>query len=161
MVTRPRACEPRSQPRSNPCRRLLPRVLWGLLLASACRAQGRNETSASSAVPPPSGNGAVAEPEIEVATLELQNPSAFTREASPLYLSYYDLGLEPSALQGRSLQLRASDETLSVQSIDHDGDGAKDGLFALVDLAAAATRSFRVTSSAGPAPASPPPQAAA
>ncbi|HWO10053.1 MAG TPA: glycoside hydrolase family 88 protein [Polyangiaceae bacterium] len=129
---------------------------WGVaLLLSACRAQTRDDAPASPASsPPPPG-------EVEVATLELQNPSAFARRQSPLYLAYYDLGLEPSALDGRTLQLRASDETIFVQSIDHDGDGAKDGIFALVDLAPTATRSFRIVATGGPAPESPPGQAAA
>ena len=96
-----------------------------------------------------------------MATLELQNPSTFARHQSPVYLGYYDLGLEPSALDGRTLQLRASDLTLPLQSVDYDGDGLEDGVFALVDLPAAAARSFRVLSVGGAPPPPPPAQAVA
>lgn len=158
MLTRPRTREPRSRyrrARRGPALLVLP---WGLvLLLSACRASTRNDAAASptsSPARPPPGD-------VEVATLELHNPSAFARRQSPLYLAYYDLGLEPSALDGRALQLRTSDETLFGQSIDHDGDGAKDGIFALVDLAATATRSFRIVATEGGAPPSAPALAAA
>src|SRR5688572_24913577 len=129
---------------------------WGAaLLLSACRAQTTDDLPPSVAPPPPPPG------ELEVATLELQNPSAFARSQSPVYLAYYDLGLERSALEGRSLLLRASDQTIPVQPIDQDGDGTKDGIFALVDLAPAATRSFRVVAVSGAATESPPAQAAA
>jgi len=126
-----------------------------VLLLCACRPLTRDDVSAS---PTPSPQPPS---ELEVATLELGNPSAFARPQNPLYLAYYDLGLEPSALAGRTLLLRAGDESIPVQSIDHDGDGAKDGIFALVDLAPAATRSFRVVATAGPTPEAPPARAAA
>jgi unsaturated rhamnogalacturonyl hydrolase len=130
-------------------------MLWvAALVLSGCRAQNANDAPASTASSPPPG-------ELEVATLELRNPSAFDRSRSPVYLSYYDLGLQPGALEGRTLQLRASDLTIPVQSIDQDGDGTKDGIFALVDLAASGTRSFRIIAVSGPAPQGPPAQAAA
>ena len=96
---------------------------WGVaLLLSACRAQPREDISASAASPSASLGTADVGAELEVATLELDNPSAFARPESPLYLAYHDLGLDPSALDGRTLQLRASDEALVAQSIDRDGD---------------------------------------
>jgi unsaturated rhamnogalacturonyl hydrolase len=124
------------------------------LLLSACRAQTSDVPPASTAPSPPPG-------ELEVATLELHNPSAFARSQSPVYLGYYDLGVEQSALDGRTLQLRASDLTIPVQSIDQDGDGTKDGIFALVDLPAAATRSLRIIAVRGVAPETPAAQAVA
>jgi unsaturated rhamnogalacturonyl hydrolase len=128
---------------------------WGAgLLLMACRAQSDLPPAAAAAAPS-------APSEREVATLELHNPSAFARSQSPLYLGYDDLGLAPSALDGRTLQLRAGDLTIPVQAIDQDGDGTKDGIFALVDLAAAATRSLRITTVRGAAPERPPAQAAA
>jgi unsaturated rhamnogalacturonyl hydrolase len=129
--------------------------LGGAGLLSACHVQPTDVPSLSTA-PLAASPG-----ELLVATLELRNPSAFARNQSPVYLGYYDLGLEPSALEGRALQLRAGDVTLPVQSIDRDGDGTKDGIFALVDLPASATRSFRVVAVSGAAPASPPLQTAA
>jgi unsaturated rhamnogalacturonyl hydrolase len=130
-------------------------LLWGAgLLLSACRAQTTNDTASTSPLPSPPS-------ELELATLELHNPSAFARSQSPVYLGYYDLGVQPSALEGRTLQLRANDLSLPVQPIDQDGDGTKDGIFALVDLGAAATRSFRVVAVGGASPQNPPAQAAA
>jgi unsaturated rhamnogalacturonyl hydrolase len=77
----------------------------------------------------------------EVAKLELANPSSFERERSPLYLSYYDLGL---ASPPARLQLESNAEALPLDAVDRDGDGAKDGVFALVDLGPAQTRAFRI-----------------
>jgi unsaturated rhamnogalacturonyl hydrolase len=128
---------------------------WGTgLLLGACRASTTDVLPASALMPPPPS-------ELEVATLELGNPSAFARGQSPVYLGYYDLGLEPSALEGRTLLLRTSERSIPVQSIDRDADGTKDGIFALVDLPAAATRSFRVLAVSGAAPDSLPAQTAA
>ena len=134
-----------------------------ILLLSACRAPTRDDGSASPASSPSRSStaGADSEAQIEVATLELQNPSTFARRQSPLYLAYYELGLEPRALDGRTLQLHASDESIFVQPIDRDGDGTEDGIFALVDLPPAATRSFRIIAATGPALPSPAPLAAA
>ena len=153
-----------SKRRGAPTSRLrtgeLPRPGWpcavALLALGACRAQPTDTPAPLSAAPSSASPG-----ELEVATLELSNPSAFARSQSPLYLSYYDLGVEPSTLQGRALQLRASERTLPVQAIDRDGDGAKDGIFALVDLAPAATRSLRIVAASSAAVASPPARAAA
>jgi unsaturated rhamnogalacturonyl hydrolase len=130
--------------------------VWGAaLLLSACCAQP--------APVPPVGAPSLpaAAGELELATLELSNPSTFARSQSPIYLGYYDLGVEPGALDGRTLLLREGDSRTSVQSIDRDGDGAKDGIFALVDLAATATRSFRIVALSGAALVSPPVRAAA
>jgi unsaturated rhamnogalacturonyl hydrolase len=99
--------------------------------------------------------------EAEVATLELSNPSSFPREKSPLYLSYRDLGVAQPPTGSSRLELRSVVEgggiegsvvegtgntALPLQSIDRDGDGEKDGVFALLDFAAEETRSFRITS---------------
>ncbi len=132
-------------------------LLWSAACCwlSSCRAQPSDA---------PAQGAALAEhatSEVEVATLELSNPSAFPRSQSPLYLSHYDLGLAPGALAGRTLLLREGDASLPVQTIDHDGDGTKDGIFALVELPAAATRSFRIVAATGAAPQQPPAQAAA
>jgi unsaturated rhamnogalacturonyl hydrolase len=135
--------------------RLTERLRWlwlssvGLLFC-ACHSQpmGAAPMSAAPEPAPPS--------EVEVATLELRNPSAFARTQSPVYLSYRDLGIDPSRLGGKTLQLRARDVTLPLQIIDQDGDGAKDGVFALLELAATETRSFRVLGVSGAAPQAPP-----
>lgn len=79
-----------------------------------------------------------------IATLELGNPSSFRREKSPLYLSYRDLGLAEPPPAERPLELRGEHATIPMQSLDRDADGAKDGAFALVDIGAAETASYRV-----------------
>jgi unsaturated rhamnogalacturonyl hydrolase len=86
----------------------------------------------------------------EVATLELSNPSAFRREKSPVYLSYRDLGIAQPPGASR-LELRSGDTALPLEPIDRDGDGEKDGVFALLDFASEESRSFRITSTTAPA----------
>jgi unsaturated rhamnogalacturonyl hydrolase len=81
---------------------------------------------------------------IDVATVEINNPSDFPRTQSPLYFSYYDLGITPGDLSGKRLALSSADAQIPSQLIDHDGDGSKDGIFALLDMAAAQTRTVRI-----------------
>src|SRR5688572_7700978 len=107
--------------------------------------------------------------EADVATLELSNPSGFRREKSPVYLSYRDLGIAKPPAGSSRLELRGADElrnadelrsangprsshtALPLQSIDRDGDGEKDGVFALLDFGPEETRSFRIRSTNAPA----------
>jgi hypothetical protein len=90
-----------------------------------------------------------------IATLELSNPSSFRRNQSPVYLSYRDLGLAQAPAGESHLELRAGRAAIPLQSIDRDGDGAKDGVLALVDFAAEETRKFQVALTRGPAQAPP------
>jgi unsaturated rhamnogalacturonyl hydrolase len=92
-----------------------------------------------------------------VATAELRNPSTFARAQSLVYFSHYDLGLEHGAPAGTHLELRTADAAIPLQLIDQDGDGAKDGVAALVDFGATETRSFRIVAASGAAPLEVPP----
>ncbi len=74
-----------------------------------------------------------------VADVEISNPSQYARESSPLYLSYYDLGMQASDPRAEQLSVRANRMVIPSQSIDEDGDGAKDGILALVNLGPAET----------------------
>lgn len=83
-----------------------------------------------------------------VAELELSNPSSFERQKEPLYLSYYDLGLTLNDTRTPLLAVLRNDSLVPSQAVDSDGDGRKDGLLALVDLAPSASASLRVVSDA-------------
>lgn len=75
-----------------------------------------------------------------VAELELRNPSRFTRENEPIYLDYYDLGLNADDARVRHLAARTNAAVLPTQHVDRDGDGNDDALLVLVTLAATETR---------------------
>ncbi len=92
---------------------------------------------------------------LELATLELQNPSPFPRARSPLYASFYDLGLSAAELSTKTLAVTRDDSAVPSQLIDRDGDGEKDGLFALVDIGAAETQTLRIVTIDGPGPVVP------
>jgi unsaturated rhamnogalacturonyl hydrolase len=85
---------------------------------------------------------------VPIAQLEISNPSAFPRRDTALYLSYYDLGLERAMVETQQLAVKAADAVLPSQAVDADGDGAKDGLVALVDLDAAETKTLTLTADA-------------
>ena len=69
-----------------------------------------------------------------IAEMEISNPSEFAREASPIYVSYYDLGLLPDDSRIAQLTARIGRSVVPSQSIDEDGDGIKDGVLTLVNL---------------------------
>lgn len=79
-----------------------------------------------------------------IAELELKNPSSFPRHQTPVYLSYYDLGLPDTDPRVKMLALVEGGNTVRSHAIDHDGNGHHDGLLALVDLEPAATKVFTV-----------------
>ena len=78
-----------------------------------------------------------------IATLELANPSNFSRLDEAVYLTYYELGLErdfsaPLAVWNQS-------EQVPVQAIDRDADGANDGILFTVDVAVDEILKLRIT----------------
>jgi unsaturated rhamnogalacturonyl hydrolase len=83
-----------------------------------------------------------------VAELDFANPSTFERRKQPLYLSYYELGLAPEDARSPALAVLRDESLVPSQAIDTDGDGRKDGLLALIDLAAAESAKLRVVSDA-------------
>ena len=78
-----------------------------------------------------------------VATLRIDNPSAFARNQQAIVLPFADLGL---ALQpGENLRVNALDgQTLPSQLIDRDGDGQKDSLFLAPDFSAGASQELLI-----------------
>jgi rhamnogalacturonyl hydrolase YesR len=90
--------------------------------------------------------GSVQPSEVEVATVELDNPSSFGRSQSPVYFSYYDLGIGEDALPAKRFELRAASTSIPLQTVDRDGDGVKDGVFGLVDFAPAEKKKLRIVS---------------
>jgi unsaturated rhamnogalacturonyl hydrolase len=97
----------------------------------------------------------------EIATVELGNPSSFGRSLSPVYFSAHDLGIGADALQGQHFELRAASTSIPLQLVDQDGDGAKDGVFGLVDFAPTETKKLRIVSLEGSGPAGLPARARA
>jgi rhamnogalacturonyl hydrolase YesR len=78
-----------------------------------------------------------------VATLRIDNPSAFARNQQAIVLPFADLGL---ALQpGENLRVNALDgQTLPSQLIDRDGDGQEDSLFLAPDFSAGASQELLI-----------------
>jgi rhamnogalacturonyl hydrolase YesR len=74
-----------------------------------------------------------------IATLEVANPSAFSRPDTLVRLSLHQLGVS-----GGPLQVWEDDAARPTQLLDDDGDGRPDRLAFLADLGAAATHSYRV-----------------
>ncbi|MFC6981092.1 DUF4861 family protein [Microbulbifer taiwanensis] len=68
-----------------------------------------------------------------LARLELSNPSDFPRLDEAVYLSYYELGLQPEF--SAPIAVWNHEEQLPVQAIDKDADGSKDGILFTVDVA--------------------------
>jgi unsaturated rhamnogalacturonyl hydrolase len=95
--------------------------------------------------PPPAPSAAPA-PEVAtlVADVELSNPSTFARTRSPVLFRFYDLGLAADDRKTERLVLELGETLVPSEAIDDDGDGRKDSLLALVDLAPAQTVSGRI-----------------
>jgi len=129
----------------------------GLLGGCQSRSVERLQPAASSA----SSFGGVQPAEVEVATVELSNPSSFGRTSSPVYFSSYDLGIGEGELPGKYFELRAAGVSIPLQLVDQDGNGAKDGLFGLVDFAPTETKALRIVALDGGRPAELPQRAQA
>ncbi len=90
-----------------------------------------------------------------LATLQLHNPSDFSRHQEAIIVPFYDLGLE-AATQTRLAAYRTNGANMSAevgvelgvevpsQLIDRDGDGTKDSLLLATDLAAGETQQFQI-----------------
>ena len=87
-----------------------------------------------------------------VAEVELANPSEFAREKTPVYLSYYELGLAADDARATSLAVKAGETALASQANDSDGDGRKDGVLSLLDFAQGETKKITVVSGAAMLP---------
>lgn len=79
-----------------------------------------------------------------VASVEVANPSNFSREKQALYYSYNTLGVNPSD----SLVGVSDGQPIPSQPVDIDADGSADGLQVALDLKAAETRSFTIVDDA-------------
>lgn len=99
------------------------------------------------AAPTPADTAAV-DPPAAVAEVEVKNPSTFARSKSHVFLRYYDLGLAADDPKASTLVLKVGDTVVPSEAIDDDGDGAKDGVLALVDLAPTQTLTGTVVADA-------------
>ncbi len=134
-------------------------ILRGFMLAvfaTACQAQTA-PPAADPTLAEPSATAAETAPAPDVgetvAEVELANPSDFAREKTPVYLSYYELGLKAEDERIQTLGIKAGDTALLSQAIDSDGDGAKDGVLSLVDLGKGETKKLTLVSGAPTRPA--------
>ncbi|GIX22108.1 MAG: hypothetical protein KatS3mg121_0891 [Gammaproteobacteria bacterium] len=101
---------------------------------------------------PPAAGGRAATP-VFVAELEVHNPSAFARPDEPLVLDFDRLGLKRDSLTGRHLEARAAGGARPLQLIDDDGDGVKDSVLLLLDLAPGERQKVEIRLVEGAAPA--------
>lgn len=100
-------------------------------LISACSQQPETPVSADTAT------------QTAVATVTLSNPSSYPRSNQVLILPFTDLGLQ--AGQATALVAQRGSATVPSQLIDHNGDGVKDSLLLLADLAAAASQTVQIS----------------
>lgn len=114
-------------------------LTFAAALGIACAPAAAPGPAPHTAPPPAAASVSVAAPVAEtptvVAEVELSNPSTFARPKSPLFFRYYDLGLAADDPKAATLVLELADGVVPSEAIDDDGDGAKDGVLALVDLA--------------------------
>jgi hypothetical protein len=79
-----------------------------------------------------------------VAEAELENPSQFPRTKEPVYFSYYDLGVAADDPRTKRLAVKSGETIVPSQHTDENGDGALDGIVALVDFAPAEKKNVSV-----------------
>ena len=121
--------------------------LLGSVAFVACGGSASLSLEPAKAAPSPAPAPAVAMPApVLVAQLDFANPSNFQRRKESLYLSYYELGLAPEDARVPTLAVLRGESLVPSQAVDSDGDGRKDGLLALVDLAAAESATLSVVS---------------
>ncbi len=107
------------------------------------------QTSAAPAQPAPAPAPVASE---TIAEVELANPSEFAREKTPIYVSYYELGLGSDDRRVATLGVKVDAAVVPSQAIDSDGDGKQDGLISLVDFANAETKKLTIVSGAARPP---------
>jgi unsaturated rhamnogalacturonyl hydrolase len=122
-------------------------MLFGCCALTSCAATPKSDVAGQ----PPRAEPAAAQPSAAqaaqapmIAELELKNPSTFARPQTPVYLTFYELGLEDADLRTKKLALVHGQTTVPSHAIDYDGNGQKDGLLALVDLQSAETKVLTV-----------------
>lgn len=71
-----------------------------------------------------------------IASAKVHNPSAFERKDQDVYVSFYDLGVKTDHKQNIAVTLNG--KPVQAELVDKDFDGKKDGVLAVVDLAAGA-----------------------
>jgi unsaturated rhamnogalacturonyl hydrolase len=126
--------------------RMLLVVSLGGVAGLACQQQVAPQSAAPLAVTPPAASATAEAPaDGVVAEAELANPSTFARSQSPIYFSYYDLGLPDGDPRSTTLTAKAGDTAVLSQAIDSDGDGRKDGLLTLLDFAAGETKQLTIS----------------
>src|SRR5688572_11939713 len=79
-------------------------ALVGAALATGCRTRSVEVEKLEAEAAPVRAAPA----ELEVATVELGNPTSLERKRSPVYFSYYELGLSDGDALGKKLELRSS-----------------------------------------------------
>ncbi|HKO95256.1 MAG TPA: glycoside hydrolase family 88 protein [Polyangiaceae bacterium] len=137
------------------------RWAWACLLLCASAPLGGCQSRSVERLPPQALSANATPTELELATVELSNPSNFGRSSSPVYFSNYDLGIGEGELPGKHFELRAAPASIPLQLVDQDGNGAKDGVFGLVDFAPQETKTFRIVALDGSRPAELPQRAQA
>ena len=82
----------------------------------------------------------------QIATAEITNANGFAIQNEPIYFSFYDLGIEPTAEATKHLSISANGSVQPSQTVDTDGDGALDSLLLVSDFAEAEIKSFVISS---------------
>jgi unsaturated rhamnogalacturonyl hydrolase len=82
---------------------------------------------------------------LELADLEVTNPSKFARPQTSLFVSFYDLGLSEGDARAPALSVRGPRGVLPSQSVDRDANGVDDGVVTLLDLAPAESVALKIS----------------
>lgn len=98
-------------------------VLSSSLLLIACQEQAAIKTPLQASETNSFGSALVAK-------VDIVNPSSFERPDEPIYISYYDLGLNQAA----ALTIKTAQQVLPSQAVDINSDGELDGVYFIVDL---------------------------
>ena len=98
-------------------------VLLSTLLFSACSDEATDNKAQANVEQPPALSTT------KIADIIVTNPSSFSRDKQPVYLSYYDLGLSADDEKLEQLVVTLQNVPVASQAIDSDYDGINDGLF--------------------------------
>lgn len=105
------------------------------LIAAAALSGCSEEPTSSESQPATPGTSASSNVEaMPLARIELSNALSRALKDEPIYVSFYDLGLDRHAALDAQLGATLDGSAIPAQLIDRDGDGEKDGVFTLVDL---------------------------